>query len=589
MTDGQYDILKEYIEEKYATNKVLKEVGAPIHKEKVKLPYYMGSMDKIKPDTNAIVLWKRKYKGPYVLSAKLDGISALYSTEGGTPKLYTRGNGVEGQDISYMIPFLKLPDDADITIRGELIMSKKTFDEKYKKKAANARNLVAGISNRKAINKADFNAVDFVAYEVLNPILKTSDQMKMLEKMNVIPVIHKTVKEVTNELLSKLLISWRDSYDYEIDGVIFANDAKYPRKKENPKHAVAFKMVLSEQIVEAKVVDVIWTPSKDGYLKPRIRIEPVTIGGARIEYATAFNAGYVEENKIGIGAVIQLIRSGDVIPHILKVITPASKAKMPDVPYVWNDTHVDIMLKDASSDAIVQEKNIANFFIKLNVTGLSIGNVRRVIKGGYTSVPMILKMTEADFLEIDGFKEKLAKKIHTSIHAKLEEVSLGKLMAATNIFGRGMGERRINAVLAEYPKILLSKKSKEEKIKQLASIKGFATKTAMAFVDHIDTFMKFVVETGLQKKIEEKVRKSVSPKNTSHPLYGKRILLTGFRDKALEEQLKKLGVKIATSVSKNTHIVIVVDLDEDTGKADKARTLGIPLILVEEFKKKYKI
>ena len=95
-------------------------------------------------------------------------------------------------------------------------------------------------------------------------------------------------------------------------------------------HGFAFKMVLSDQLAEAKVVNVLWSPSKDGYLKPRIQIEPVVLGGAKIEYATAFNAAFVEDNKLGIGALVKLVRSGDVIPHIMAVVEPADKAKMPD-------------------------------------------------------------------------------------------------------------------------------------------------------------------------------------------------------------------------------------------------------------------
>ena len=105
-------------------------------------------------------------------------------------------------------------------------------------------------------------------------------------------------------------------YEYEIDGVIVSDDKIYNRTQQNPEHAFAFKMVLSEQMAEAKVVDIIWNASKDGYLKPRVRIEPVKIGGVTIEYTTGFNANYIETNRIGIGAVIQLIRSGDVIPYI---------------------------------------------------------------------------------------------------------------------------------------------------------------------------------------------------------------------------------------------------------------------------------
>ena len=119
LTDNEYDIIKEYMEKKYPKNKVLDQIGAPIQdKNKVKLPYFMASMDKIKPDTNALQKWKDKYKVPYVLSAKLDGISGLYSTENNEQKLYTRGNGEVWQDISHLIPFLRLPTTPDITIRG---------------------------------------------------------------------------------------------------------------------------------------------------------------------------------------------------------------------------------------------------------------------------------------------------------------------------------------------------------------------------------------------------------------------------------------------------------------------------------------
>jgi NAD-dependent DNA ligase len=91
-------------------------------------------------------------------------------------------------------------------------------------------------------------------------------------------------------------------------------------------------MVLSDQVAEVKVVDVIWTASKDGYLKPRVRVEPVHIGGVTIEYATGFNGKFIEDNKIGVGAIIQLIRSGDVIPYIKSVVVPAETGKMPDIP-----------------------------------------------------------------------------------------------------------------------------------------------------------------------------------------------------------------------------------------------------------------
>jgi NAD-dependent DNA ligase len=151
MTDNQYDIVKEYIEKKYPNNTIIKEIGAEVERNKVALPYEMASMEKIKSNTNELPSWIARFKGPYIISSKLDGVSGLYSTEGDTPKLYTRGNGKVGQDVSHLIPFLRLPKTQGITIRGEFIILKEVFELKYKHTFANPRNMVAGIINHKHI------------------------------------------------------------------------------------------------------------------------------------------------------------------------------------------------------------------------------------------------------------------------------------------------------------------------------------------------------------------------------------------------------------------------------------------------------
>ena len=111
MSDDEYDILREYIIKKYPDNKDA-DTGhekCEIAKNKITLPYQMWSMDKIKPDSKELDKYKTRYKGPYVLSCKLDGISALYSSENDKPQLYTRGNGRIGTDISHLIEYLVLP------------------------------------------------------------------------------------------------------------------------------------------------------------------------------------------------------------------------------------------------------------------------------------------------------------------------------------------------------------------------------------------------------------------------------------------------------------------------------------------------
>jgi len=588
LTDNQFDIIKNFIETKFPANKVTKEIGAEVERNKVVLPYEMASMDKIKPDTNALSNWCQKFAKPYVLSCKLDGVSGLYSFEqGSTPKLYTRGNGTVGQDVSHLIPYLKLPSNKNIAIRGEFIISKQVFLTKYASKFANIRNMVAGIINSKTIIDA-VNDLEFVAYEVIKPVLKTSEQLDLIKSLNMNCVLYNLeTSNLTNEKLSTLLVDWRSNYIYEIDGLIVTSDKIYPRIKGNPEHAFAFKMVLSDQIAEAIVTDIIWTPSKDGYLKPRVQIEPLNLGGVKIEYATGFNGAFIRDNNVGIGATIELIRSGDVIPHIKSIIVPAPQPKMPDVPYKWNDTNVDIILLNVNEDPVVKEKNITGFFKGIEVDGLGGGNVARIIETGYDTVPKIINMSIADFLKVEGFKEKMATKLYTGIQEKLETASLISIMAASNIFGRGFNNKKMELILEEIPDILISSKTIGQKINAVTDIKGMADKTATTFVSKIEEFKLFLKECGLENKLQLTKSETEETINEANPLYKKTVVLTGTRDKEVLNILKKNGAIQGSSVSKNTFMVVAKSADDDTGKAEEARKLGIPIVSVEQFIKLY--
>lgn len=588
LTDNQYDIIKDFTNDKFPHNAAYNEVGADVLKNKVKLPYEMASMDKIKPDTGALEEWKRKYSGPYVISCKLDGVSGMYTTEGTKPKLYTRGNGKVGQDVSHLVPFLRLPKTKGLVIRGEFIIPKAVFADKYKTKFANARNMVAGIVNQKTVSDAVVD-LHFVAYEVIVPQKKPSEQMSMLSTLNVETVLNQTMDNITNDILSGLLVDWRQVYMYEIDGIIVTDDKVYPRKSGNPQHSFAFKMVLSDQVAEARVVDVLWTPSKDGYLKPRVQIEKINLGGVTIEYATGFNAAFIQDNNVGVGATIELIRSGDVIPHIKAVTVPAPLPKMPSVPFKWNDTHVDVMLENAAADPTVKEKNITGFFRGIGVEGLSSGNVARLIGAGYDTVPKIIKMPEQEFLKVEGFKGKMANKLYTGIQDKLREASIITLMAASNIFGRGFSDKKVELIMNEMPDILVSKQLTQDKIRRVSEIKGMALKTAEAFVNKIDDFVSFIKECGLESKLTQPVVPIQAIADMSHPLFGKTVVLTGTRDKGVLDLLKNVGANLGTSVSKSTFVVVAKNKDDDTGKAEEARKLNVPIMSVEEFVSNYAI
>ena len=596
LSDNQYDILREYILEKYPTNKTAnaQHTEIKLDKNKVKLPYEMWSMDKIKPDTKELEKFKSKYSGPYVISCKLDGVSALYSTEKDSPKLYTRGDGKYGQSIDHLIEYLNLPTDKNITLRGELIIKEKLFQEKYSSKYSNSRNFISGLVNKKKLTKEDISIlkdIDFVGYEVIKPEnLKPSEQLNLILTLNgnCVKFIDSIIKEqLTNEFLSEKLVDWRSNYEYTIDGIICIDDKVYPRESKNPTHAFAFKMVLSDQSAEAKVLDVLWSASKDGFLKPRVQIEEVNIGGAKINYATGFNAKFIEDNKIGVGAVIKIIRSGDVIPKIEEVITPAETPLMPKEKYIWNETHVDIMLENKEDDETVKLKNIAGFFKAIEVEGLGEANIKKIIKVGGNSIGKIIAMTISDLMEVEGFKEKMATKIYNSIQKQITKSSLATIAAASNIFGRGFGEKRIELILKELPNIITEDSSNQEKINKLKVIDGLGAKTSAQFVEKISEFKKFINEAKLQDKLSKKESPKKSPKKEL-PLSNKIVLLSDVKGKKkVTEKIEELGGEVVTNISKNINLLIVGSLDDETSKMKKAKEYNIEIISIEEFNKKY--
>jgi NAD-dependent DNA ligase len=266
-------------------------------------------------------------------------------------------------------------------------------------------------------------------------------------------------------------------------------------------------------------------------------------------------------------------------------LKPAHEANMPDLAWEWNKTHVDIVLTNKISNKIVQAKIITDFFKNIGVEGLSGGNIQRIINAGYITIPQILALNKADFLKVDGFKDKLATKIYEGIKRQLEAADITTLIKASNIFGKGMGERKIRPILEKYPDILESKESTAYKQLLVGSVSGIGDVLAANFVNKIPQFLEFIKESKLTSKLKEGVEKIKY--DDSHPLFEKRVVMTGFRDKVLVEEIKAKGGILGTSVSKKTFVVLVPDKEEGTGKADEARKLKIPLMTPDEFRTKY--
>lgn len=606
LLDVQYDALIDFLRLKSPKSKVLKNIGASVKgKNKVKLDYWLGSMDKMKPNNvNDLASWIKTYKGPYHLSDKLDGISALLVYNDNEISMYTRGTANEGLDITPLVKYMNLPkyeiieeyckknkikgDKNLIAFRGELVIKDKVFNKNWAGKLKNARNSVSGLVNSKKINPELANDTDLVLYEVIDPFFPIDKQMDIIKDLKFNQVEYKFVKELSFDSLSKYLKERREDGDYNIDGIIVTTSGNYKRNiKGNPEYAFAFKDVLEDQIGRTFVKDIEWNVSKDGYINPTLILNPITIGGVEIKRATGFNAKFIVDNVLGEGAEIEIIRSGDVIPYVKKVLKPATSGK-PDLPksdWKWNETKVDIILTNLKDDPNVLIKNIYFFFSTLDTKGLGEKNVAKLIDSGLNSIQKILNAEKKDFLNVEGFGEKTAKNIKESIIKSLTNISLSKLMAASNKLGHGLGEERMKQVLMKYPNILneYKKWTKQEFINKIKEINGWEEKTSTLFVSNFEDFIKFYDSIKKFVKIEDK---KIEKKEGEFS--GKTIVFSGFRDNDLQSKLEIQGAKIGSGISKNTDYLIVKDqetLDNPTGKVQKAFELKIKILTKNDLAK----
>ena len=493
ISDEIYDIIRNVLEYKYPNSELLTNVGANVTSEKVKLPIYMGSMDKLKPDTRSLNNWLSKYSGPYITSHKLDGISLLLDYNYSPAKAYTRGNGKEGQDISWIIKYIKLGHLDSGLVRGELIVSKSNW-EKIKHISQNPRNFVSGYVSRKKISSEWMKYIDFVAYEYINDqdTKSISQQFKLLTQKGFNVVDFSKHKTMTSRRLSDMLLTTRTNSLYEMDGIIVSDDAVYPRLvNKNPDHAKAFKMILDDQRAESTVLTINWKPSMYGILKPVVQIEPVHLNGVTIQKISAYNAKFIKKNMIGPGAVVEIVRSGDVIPKITKVTKKSRQPMLPDEEYTWNSTNVDIILTHPELHDGVNQKIVEHFFKTLGVPYFKRGTIKKTIQAGYDTIPKILRMGISDFEDVQGISTTSAKKYRKAIRDHYNKKDISIIMAASVHFGSGFAITKVAPIIELIPDILTTTMSNTDIIDTIGTINGLSQKTGKKFVDGLPEFKRF--------------------------------------------------------------------------------------------------
>jgi DNA ligase (NAD+) len=598
LTDYQYDEIKDYFKEKYPKNPYLKEIGfKPLDKLKVKLPYFLGSQDKIKYENKKeLNSWISKFFNPleYVISEKLDGISCLIvsSNDKDEIKLYTRGDGINGQDISKFKDFIKsipkkLPKG--VAIRGELLLSKSNW-EKVKNEGVNARNLVAGVINSKTPNKLVLPLIDFVAYDLLSERISNFESLKKIKKMGFDVVKHTLIKkQLDNELLLELLKDFKTKSNYEIDGIVITHNKGYPVSNgKNPEFSFAFKSNSLVDKAEVIVTDVEWNISKDKYLKPIVKFDPVKLDGVVIRKATGFNADFIVKNKIGFGSIITIQRSGGVIPDIVEILKESDNgnAIMPNIPYKWNKTKIDIIADTEEKNREHDIKSYTFFMKSLEIKGVGEGIITKLYDNSYDTLKKIINITKDELIEIEGFKDKSADNVLNGL-SEIKKKSCMEIMIASNLLGRGMGGKKLDLILSKFPFICTDKsKAKELTILEIKSINGMGDVGAQQFIENLNNFYDFYEDLGMNiKEPEKKQTENKKPMSKiNKKLENKHFVFTGFRNKDFEKEIKDNNGYVDSTVTKTTNYLVIKDKTKITEKVKKAEEKGVIIITEEEFK-----
>lgn len=614
MTDAEYDAAVEQLTALAPDHPFLQQVGAPVALgDEVALPIPLPSLNKIKAEDDTLTKWlTRNPATHYHLSTKLDGVSALWLPA--SRKLYTRGDGMRGRDISAFVPFLKgfpaaaagglsavVTESAKAfsAVRGELIMR---TDSSAIPDGKLARNIVAGAVNRKEPDPALFAEIRFVAYAVEEPAtLQPTAAFLQLHRagyeiatQNVLPAA-----DMTPARLSAYFTSWESSCAYQIDGVVVApNQARLapPERTRkgaalNPADRVAWKtrQVAATAITTVRAVD--WNVSSSGYLIPRVLFDPVTLSGANIGAATGLHGRWITDNAIGPGARIEVRRAGDVIPQIVRVLEPSPTGPAMPPAGTWaftaGDVHIQAADTETPESACVR---LTHALGALGVENVGPGQVARLYAAGFKTLHDIYAATPATLAaRVKGVKIKGAERIYDGLRASQSGWSELALLIASSTMPRGVGYRKLIPLLQRYPNPATWPVAASDL--KATPPAGLSAKTVEEIVAAIPAYLAWRTEnfgdltvpaltsvlTGALSDVTFGSAAVAAPASAG-PVAT--VVLTGFRDKKLEAALAACGHTVADAVTKRTTHVVYPDGPEPAStKITKAREIGTAQIL----------
>jgi len=631
ITDQEYDsYLRELIEIEEAHPEWIREDSPTQHAggkiidgfEKVAHKIPMMSLSDVFSESELINFDERiKKEGinpEYMCELKIDGLSvSLLYEKGKLVRAATRGDGVIGEDITHnvktikVIP-LKLKEEVDIEVRGEIFMNKKTLEEINEKRKAkgepllqNCRNAAAGSIRQLDSKVAASRKLDNFIYHLPDPedygLTTHSEAIEYMRKLGFkINPNNRLVKNI-NEVLEFIEEKGelRPTLPYDIDGVVVKVNSIAEQKRlgytaKYPKWATAYKFPAEEVLTKLK--DIIFTVGRTGQITPNAVLDPVIVAGSTVSRATLHNEDYVKEKGLKIGDIVSIRKAGDVIPEVVEAKVERRKGTEKDFVMITNCPmcNTPLIKKEGQVDYFCPNNNCPARHIEglihfasrdaMNIDGLGDRIMEDFYNFGFIKniVDIYnLKNHKQDLIRLEGFGDKSVNNLLEAIENSKSN-SLEKLIFALGIPHVGAKTAKILAQNFNTLDELIN--TKEDELVNIPDIGDIIAKSIIEYFskeENIEIINKLkelnVNMTYLGKKIEK-----------DENFFGKTFVLTGSlelftRDEA-KDIIESLGGKTVDSVSKKTSVVIVGA--NPGSKYTKAQELNIPIWSEQDFKDK---
>jgi len=538
----------------------------------------------------------------YICELKIDGLSISLTYEKGTLVAgATRGDGSIGENITENLKRVKdipltLPEELDITVRGECYMPRASFDqvnqarqENGEPEFANPRNAAAGtLRQLDTAVVAKRNLATFL-YQEASPSTRDSQEkvLKHLEQLGFVVNPKRILAENIDEIWNFIqeVGEERDNLPYDIDGVVIkvndlAGQEELGFTVKAPKWAVAYKFPAEEK--EAKLLSVDWTVGRTGVVTPTANLTPVQLAGTTVSRATLHNVDYIAEKDIRKDDTVIVYKAGDIIPAVLRVVESkrVSEEKL-DIPTNCPSCDSDLLhFEDEVALRCINPRCPAQIMEGLihfasrdamNITGLGPSIVEKLFAANLVKdVADIYRLKEENFLLLEGVKEKSASKLYQAIQASKEN-SAEKLLFGLGI--RHVGSKASQLLLQHFHSIENLAQADPDEVASIESLGGVIANSLQTYfaTEGSEILLRELREAGVN--LDYKGQTVVA----DAALSGLTVVLTGklerLKRSEAKNKLESLGAKVTGSVSKKTDLVVA---GADAGsKLQKAQELGI--------------